>query len=661
MASLKQYNFTEQPEPPPVESQIKDCMLQSEIHPPSNIMIDGNIHRFATGPHGSDDAGWYVFYSDGIPAGRFGDWRTGVENTFRANIGRVLSAAEEMAIIQRHHEAKQRRDQELLIKRQKAAETVQGIWENAGAASADHPYLKRKGIQPNGARITGDGRLIVPLFDEQHNLSSLQYISTEGEKRYHPGGATGGMFCILGEIKNKVYVVEGFATGATVYETMSCPVVISYSAGNLEPVCAKLRATDPALQIIIIADNDKTRVGQNHAEQAAAKHGATVIIPPMEGDANDYKLAGYDLAQLLTPKKMEWLTPIDDWCSQPKPLKWLVKGWIQEGSFLMLHGPSGCGKTFVALDLMLHMATEKTEWNGHKIKGGPVVYLAGEGNYGLRARVAAWMQENNEKPRNMWVSDGAINLNTPTGLQQVLSYIRSIGITPRMIVVDTLHRFLDGDENSPIDSKTMIDACAILQREFGAAVMLVHHTGVSEEAQKRGRGSSSWRGSCDTEISVRPDGDNLIMEALKIKDGEEPHPLYFELKTVDIEGWFDDDGDQVKSAIVSKTEKSTPEKSDKNDGKIRDAVQSFRQAWASSGSEIADGKPFLSHSAWKNHIVSEEGKSEGTAKQYVKTGASHGYARHLHDKKMIEKHAHGLKMLDEKIVSTMLLSRSETG
>jgi putative DNA primase/helicase len=71
-------------------------------------------------------------------------------------------------------------------------------------------------------------------------------------------------------------------------------------------------------------------------------------------------------------------------------------------------------------------------------------------------------------------------------------------------VVDTLHRFLDGDENSATDAKTMLDACSALIQEFACSVILIHHTGVSSEAQHRGRGSSAWRGALDIEISVVP-------------------------------------------------------------------------------------------------------------------------------------------------------------
>ena len=60
----------------------------------------------------------------------------------------------------------------------------------------------------------------------------------------------------------------------------------------------------------------------------------------------------------------------------------------------------------------------------------------------------------------------------------------------------------------------MLDACGHLQAEFGCAVILVHHTGVSDEAQHRARGSSAWRGALDIEISVVPGGEDSPMQII---------------------------------------------------------------------------------------------------------------------------------------------------
>lgn len=98
-------------------------------------------------------------------------------------------------------------------------------------------------MQAHGARVTGDGRLVVPLFDSDGDLSTLQYISADGGKMFHPGGQSGGRFWMLGAVDNAgaLYVVEGFATAATINEATGRPCVAAYSASNIVPVVATLR------------------------------------------------------------------------------------------------------------------------------------------------------------------------------------------------------------------------------------------------------------------------------------------------------------------------------------------------------------------------------------------------------------------------------------
>jgi hypothetical protein len=111
------------------------------------------------------------------------------------------------------------------------------------------------------------------------------------------------------------------------------------------------------------------------------------------------------------------------------------------------------------------------------------VYLAGEGHHGLRGRVAAWKHHHQVGHLAMWLSKDGCDLNTPTGYLKVVEQVRMLPEKPSVIVVDTLHRFLAGDENSAQDAKTMLDACNALMMEFKCSVILVHHTGVSDEAR----------------------------------------------------------------------------------------------------------------------------------------------------------------------------------
>lgn len=255
---------------------------------------------------------------------------------------------------------------------------------------------------------------------------------------------------------------------------------------------------------------------------------------------------------LLTPPTSDWLVPADSFGTEPAPIRWLVKHWLQEDALIMVHGPSGGGKTFVVLDWAMHVAASLPAWNGLKVRNGAIVYLAGEGHHGLRARVAVWKQHHRIKHLDMWISREGCDLNTPEGYSRVVEAVRALGVEPIMIIVDTLHRFLMGDENSAQDAKTMLDACAGLMREFACSVLLVHHTGVSDEAQHRARGSSAWRGALDIEISVEPgkEGQPLQIVSRKAKDAEPPEPVHAELKQLKIAGWQDEDGEPVTSCVI---------------------------------------------------------------------------------------------------------------
>jgi len=590
------------PLPPKVvaspEAQLIDAIRAAGLEPPDHIEMDGKIHRFKSGTKGKpgiDKPGWYLVFGDGIPAGRFGCWRAGIEATFRADVGRKLTQTEEMAHVKRLAESKAVRDAEIIRQHQVASETVEQIWATANPASPEHPYLANKGIGVHGARITGDGRLMVPLYDQNGTLSSLQYIAHDGGKLYHPGGQTGGKFWQLGSLDEPgpLYIAEGFATAATIHETTNRPCIVAYSASNLVPVTGKLRDLyGPAQEIVIVADNDASGVGQRYAEQASAKYGARTVMPPVQGDANDYVQSGNDLASLLTPTADDWLIPADEFSAQPSPISWLVKRWIQDQALVMVHGPSGGGKTFVVLDWCLRIASSTPNWCGNKVRPGHVVYLAGEGHHGLRGRIAAWKHHHQAGKLNMWLSKHGCDLNTPAGYLKVVEHIRMLPETPKVIVVDTLHRFLAGDENSAQDAKTMLDACGNLMMEFNCTVILVHHTGVSDEAQHRARGSSAWRGALDIEISVIPGKDNQPMQLVqrKSKDAEMAEPKYARLESVQIPGWFDEDGEPVTSAVLVESEAPI---STAQNGKFSEYLGYFKRAWFATGAEHVDGFPFV--------------------------------------------------------------------
>jgi phage/plasmid primase-like uncharacterized protein len=646
----------------PPEAQLIDAMRAAGLQPPEEILMDGKIHRFKSGTKGApghgDKPGWYLVFGDGIPAGRFGCWRAGMEVTWRADVGRKLTQTEEMSHAKRLAEAKALRDAALERQHQVASDTVEKIWTGAQAALPDHPYLAKKGIQTHGSRATGDGRLVLPLYDEDGTLATLQYIDHEGGKLYHPGGQTGGKFWMVGSLDEPgtLFVAEGFATAATIHETTDRPVVVAYSASNLVPVTGTLREMYGATQdIVIVADHDQSGVGQRYAEQASAKYGARMVMPPILGDANDYAQAGHDLAGLLMPPADDWLIPADDFCAQPSPISWLVKRWIQSQALVMVHGPSGGGKTFVVLDWCLRMASGTEDWAGHKVRQGNVVYLAGEGHHGLRGRVAAWKHHHKAGKLAMWLSKDGCDLNTPTGYLKVVEQVRMLKDRPSVIVVDTLHRFLSGDENSAQDAKTMLDACNALMQEFNCSVILVHHTGVAEEAQHRARGSSAWRGALDIEISIVPGKEGVPMQIVqrKSKDAELADTIHVELQQVAIPGWRDEDDQQVTSAVIVQAEAPT---APKKESKLDAHRKTFENAWWGTGAEIREGLPYVSRSALKDKLA-----ADGRKPRTIENDLSAAYPEKLIGalilSEIISPLEHGWMVIDDVQASAMMMRK----
>lgn len=544
----------------PPERQAQEAMLEALGVAPDEVSLDGRLHRFKVeGDSGTEKTGWYVLHGDGVPAGAFGDWRRDITRKWHAVLPSDLSDEDRARIEEHCRRAQELRDEEIRRRRKRAAETCREIWKNAPEAKREHSYLRRKKIENHGLRMTGDGRLIMPIYIGTE-LSSLQYIRPDGRKEFHYGGEIGGGYFRIPAAEHPAseakYIVEGYATGASVHEATGCEVWVALNAGNLGKVGRFLRENLPNAVLSFVADNDESGVGQKKAQEAAEAIEAKVIVPPELGDANDYAAAGKDLRALLLARPRHWILPFAELCKKPQPIRWLIKNWIQEQAQIMVFGASGVGKTFVVLDMALSIACPQIkDWHGFKVKHGPVVYLAGEGHVGLRARLVGWAAHKGVEDANIYVSEGAVDLNTPQGLMKTIEEIRSHDVVPCMIVVDTLNRFMVGDENKAQDAKTMLDACAALGHEFSCTVALVHHTGVAENAQDRARGSSAWRGAMDIELMVKGDESGLIsLIQTKNKDSERQESLSFELVTVNVPGWLDEDGEQITTKVMELSE-----------------------------------------------------------------------------------------------------------
>lgn len=285
--------------------QFRDAIQAAGLTPPDVIEDDGKLRRFSSNGKRRDDSGWYCLHGDGIPAGSFGDWRTGLSQTWRADIGRTLSPAEEAAHRARVEAMRQAREAEEAARKAEAKEKASTVWKSSPAAPVDHPYLVRKRIQPNGARLQGDA-LVLPML-AAGEIQSLQFIGADGDKRFLPGGRVKGCYFSIGNPTGAAGLVicEGFATGASIHEATGYPVAVAFNAGNLSAVAQAMRAKFPDLPLIVCGDDDhrtEGNPGKTKAMEAAQAVGGKLALPDFGTDRPDGATDFNDMASLMGPE-----------------------------------------------------------------------------------------------------------------------------------------------------------------------------------------------------------------------------------------------------------------------------------------------------------------------------------------------------------------------
>lgn len=657
----------------PPEEQLLDAIRSAGLEPPEQVIFDGKLHRFKSGTKGTakagDKSGWYVVFGDGVPAGRFGCWRMGFESPWRADVGRKLTASEEMAHARRLAEAKALREAAIEKQYEVAASTVETIWNQASAASPDHPYLKRKGIQAHGARITGDGRLMVPLFDKDGALATLQYIDSEGGKLYHPGGEAGGKFWMVGSLDEPgvLYVAEGFATAATIHETTGRPCVATYSASSLVPVTGSLREMFGIGQdIVIVADHDKHGVGQKYADQASAKFGARVIIPPIEGmDANDYAQAGHDLSALLVQSTgqdvIDKLQVVfgDQLGSDYEAPDELVEGLMTIGSLTVVYGDSNSGKTFWAMSVATAIATG-SDCYGRQTDPGLVVYLASEAPASIRSRMQAIKKFHGCSLENLAMVPVPMNFYSgDQDAHDVIELVRAIEVAKgkpvRLIIGDTLARMSAGaNENSGEDMGPVMARFDQVATATGAAMMIIHHNG--KDAARGARGWSGIRAHIDTEIEVsEKDGVRSVTVTKQRELPTKGETIYFKLEVIEM--GTTKFGAPATTCVAIHDQESTTTKPHKKPTKHDENMRTVERAWWASGAEEREGLPYVSRSALRDLLV-KDGVTERTAKNKTEASRSDGLIAQLLNAGVLETFEHGWIFVNQAQASAMLMQKN---
>lgn len=273
---------------------FRNAIASIGLEPPRYIE-PGRWLRFpGMSKNSGNRAGWCYLFPD-EKAGVFGCWASSLSKIWHAE-QRHFTQKERAALRQKIAEAKHRAELEQAETWAHAARRALDIWHEAEAASPHHEYLKMKAVAPHCARQSGP-RLVLPIVGWDGVLSSLQFISPDGEKRMLKGGRKRGRFIPVHGRRgaNKIFIGEGFATVATLAEAEPEALTLAaLDAGNLEPVALETRKRNPTAEIVIAADADAVGISKARAAAIACAGQVAVPVFPMGSEGSDWN----DLAAL---------------------------------------------------------------------------------------------------------------------------------------------------------------------------------------------------------------------------------------------------------------------------------------------------------------------------------------------------------------------------
>jgi putative DNA primase/helicase len=273
-----------------------------------DIKTDGGFHYLGT----TDDKKGkkpfrYCVHLDDPPNVYYNDLKRGIRGTWYPKGNASMDEAERQRWQRESRIRKDKQDSETRAKQHNAAQLARMLWAKAKHADQEHPYLVRKDVHAHGLRqlwswqkrvyqddgsyktIIVENTLLIPMHDEHGEIWNVQAIFSQfnedlaRDRDFLPRARVTGLFHWMGPRSKMVYLAEGYATAASIFEATGQRVLVCFSAGNLPAVALAVRAAMPDVQIIVCADNDLPdkngrRAGIDKAEEAAALVGGIVAM-----------------------------------------------------------------------------------------------------------------------------------------------------------------------------------------------------------------------------------------------------------------------------------------------------------------------------------------------------------------------------------------------
>ena len=163
---------------------------------------------------------------------------------------------------------------------------------------------------------------------------------------------------------------------------------------------------------------------------------------------------------------------------------WLIANLLPCDSVGILYGFSGLYKSFIALDIACHISAG-IDYHGMETQQGKVVYLSSDGDNGIKRRINAWLNAHPDAPPSVLldnieflnfdlVSEFTFRENNKA-FSWLIEGIKAEGSNVKLIVVDQLSMFNEGDEDKEETAMDFVETCKHVSVELGCSVLFIYH------------------------------------------------------------------------------------------------------------------------------------------------------------------------------------------
>jgi len=202
----------------------------------------------------------------------------------------------------------------------------------------------------------------------------------------------------------------------------------------------------------------------------------------------------------------------------PPDVKWVIPGLLPLGIPSLLASQPGLGKSYLMTQLCVALAAGKPFLDYDLVPPCAACYFGledGKDMFHRRVRniidhyrwLGDWTAENEANFRRHftapfinWKSEGASSFlpDLMPNLELILTMYAERGCAPGVMIIDTLARVCDGDENTVQGMRPVLNACSRLA-EYGHTPIMLHHVGKGQDGARNAKDKPTLADRMSTE------------------------------------------------------------------------------------------------------------------------------------------------------------------